>query len=496
MQGAMTMSKNIILCSDGTGNQAIKGRGTNVFKIYEAIDRHHSTPQFAFYDDGVGTESFKLLAMLGGAFGFGLSRNVRDLYTHLARIYKPGDNIYLFGFSRGAYTVRTLAGFITKCGVLDIEKCENGKDVTHYIEGAYKAYRRDYKTITSRVWDALFSWFTHWRYGFTEVDEFIPFTHEEGKTPVRFIGVWDTVSAVGVPIIGIAELVDTLFYKFKFPNHTLDSKVKQACHAISIDDKRKTFHPELWEQDKNIDERIQQVWFSGVHSNVGGGYPKQGMSLVALDWMIKKAHAAGIQFIEHDALSYQQHADVHDKLYDSRSGLAAYYRYAPRNIYEICQKYGSTPLIHESVLHRSENHTDGYAPGNLPNNLKFVSSTKEGFLHTEKSDAISAEMGNDTSLLSRVSFWISLRKWLQVIFFTLTAAMIYLLIKEYSVSIITSLFSDPDSISIWIKIIKVILYAGLLIPVVVVILLSRWALGNIQDVFSSFWYKIKKATGL
>ncbi len=119
------MAKNIIVCSDGTGNTAIKGRGTNVFKIFESVDlnRHRFdpqlVPQIAIYDDGVGTDDFKPLKLLGGATGCGLSRNVKQLYKELCRVYDPGDRIFLFGFSRGAFTVRTLAGLICTCGILD-----------------------------------------------------------------------------------------------------------------------------------------------------------------------------------------------------------------------------------------------------------------------------------------------------------------------------------------------------------------------------------------
>src|SRR5690349_514860 len=149
------MAKNIVICSDGTGNQDIKGRGTNVFKLFEAIDLNgHRTdpgldPQIAFYDDGVGTEDLKALRILGGGAGLGLARNVRRLYTDLARVYDPGDRIFLFGFSRGAFTVRTLAGMIATCGIL------NGGDVNNrYVSTAqgledavdrvYEAYRARY----------------------------------------------------------------------------------------------------------------------------------------------------------------------------------------------------------------------------------------------------------------------------------------------------------------------------------------------------------------
>jgi len=119
------MGKNIIICSDGTGNTANKDRGTNVFKLFEAVDLNGHlvdpklTLQVALYDDGVGTESFLPLKLIGGAFGWGLKRNVLNLYTGLVRIYDPGDRIYLFGFSRGAFTVRTLAGLIAQAGILN-----------------------------------------------------------------------------------------------------------------------------------------------------------------------------------------------------------------------------------------------------------------------------------------------------------------------------------------------------------------------------------------
>src|SRR6266850_973433 len=202
------MNKNIVICSDGTGNTTIKGRGTNVFKMFESIDLNghrfdpELDPQVAIYDDGVGTEDFKPLKILGGVTGWGLSRNVKQLYKELCRIYDPGDRIFLFGFSRGAFTVRTLAGIITKCG-----------------------------------------------------------------------------------------MIDTVIYPFKFPNQRLSEHVKHAYHALAIDDERHSFHPLLWDQSipsENKNQKIEQIWFAGAHSNVGGGYPKQGMSLVPLDWLMEK----------------------------------------------------------------------------------------------------------------------------------------------------------------------------------------------------------------
>lgn len=153
------MPKNIVICSDGTGNRDIKGRGTNVFKLFEAIDLNgHRTnpkldPQVAFYDDGVGTENFKPLKILGGGAGLGLARNVRRLYGNLARVYDPDDHIFLFGFSRGSFTVRTLAGMIARCRILngsDVERFPTAQALAEAVDRTYDAYRAGYDSHLTR----------------------------------------------------------------------------------------------------------------------------------------------------------------------------------------------------------------------------------------------------------------------------------------------------------------------------------------------------------
>src|SRR6266851_6901314 len=144
--------KNIVICADGTGNTTVKGRGTNVFKLYEVVDQASHrwapgvTPQVALYHDGVGTESLKWYRIVTGATGWGLSRNVKQLYGELARVYAPGDKIFLFGFSRGAFTVRTLGGLIATCGILDLKRYPTNTAFTRGIDEAYREYRRKYQT--------------------------------------------------------------------------------------------------------------------------------------------------------------------------------------------------------------------------------------------------------------------------------------------------------------------------------------------------------------
>lgn len=364
------MPKNIILCSDGTGNSGIKGRGTNVFKLFEAVDlnEHRTNPtldaQIAYYDDGVGTGGHTLLRIMGGAAGYGLKRNVKELYRALARVYDPGDRIYLFGFSRGAFTARTLAGLIGVCGIVDSGCCPTNHALREAVEAAYVAYRTRYSSLLTTAVRRLIGR----RPGHEMIDEFQKKYKVHRDVPIEFIGVWDTVDAVGMPF-ALAGFINRFVYQFKFPTQTLGKSVKRACHALSIDDARVAFEPVVW---TGPDERIEQVWFAGVHSNVGGGYPKQGMSLVALDWMLSHAAHCGLRLNPMDRELFRAHASVDDLLYDPRGGFGLFYRWAPRDIRKYCNRSGIAPRIHLSVAERIANGTDDYAPGNIPPNANVA----------------------------------------------------------------------------------------------------------------------------
>ena len=381
------MNKNIILCADGTGNADVKARGTNVFKLYEAIDNngHKSDPglrpQVAFYDDGVGTSRFIPLRLLGGALGFGFTRNVKELYTELVRAYEPGDKIYLFGFSRGAYTVRTLAGLIQCCGIINIghgesKHLDNG-ELKAAVNSCWEAFREKAFTRTESS-DARASQPPDEKPWSPDAAPILNKTNAGflayEKVNIEFLGVWDTVSAIGAPTIVLRKLVNML-YPMTFSELNVGPGVQAARHAISIDDERLTFHPELWNEEHETDGRVLQVWFPGVHSNVGGGYPKQGMSLVALDWMMAEAQSRGLRFIDVDRRFIRNHYDPQDKLYDSRASLAIYYRWQPRSIVDLCKKHKmGAPKIHVSVFERIANGTDGYAPGNVPRSCEVVTT--------------------------------------------------------------------------------------------------------------------------
>jgi uncharacterized protein (DUF2235 family) len=357
--------KNIIVCSDGTGNSAIKGRGTNVFKLFEAIDlnshRHDPAldPQIAFYDDGVGTEQFKLLKIFAGATGWGLARNVRQLYKEIVRIHDAGDRIFLFGFSRGAFTVRTLVGLIHTCGLLDASRFNTADELEAAVREAYRVYRKTYRTELAKIFLG--------KPDREQVDRFKETYCVKGDIDISFLGVWDTVDAVGLPFHS-SDVINMTVHRFKFPDRKLSPCVRRACHALAVDDERHSFHPLLWDKDP----RIEQVWFSGSHSNVGGGYPKQGMSLVTLDWMMAKAEEAGLRLVATERAFYRDHASVDDKLYNPRAGLGMFYRWKPRDITAICEAHDIAPALHLSLLERIAHGTNDYAPGNLPPNASVV----------------------------------------------------------------------------------------------------------------------------
>ncbi len=375
--------KNIILLSDGTGNGAAKKNRTNVWRLYRALDLHRDD-QIAFYDDGVGSQEFLPLKILGGTIGWGLKRNVIELYKFLCRNYEHGgdgddpDRIYLFGFSRGAFTVRVLAGMIEFCGLYTEYRDEDDLHTT--VRRNYRAFRSKFRHgVLSRAFRSVF-----------RTQSTAPGTV---KPEIEFIGVWDTVDAYGLPIDELAILWDRLIFPIRFPDQRLSTKVKRACHALSIDDERHTFHPVLWDESEEHElaesgqvqpGRIEQVWFAGVHSDVGGGYPMNDLSLVPLDWMIFKVEAVApaeprLHFIPQIRGEYKKHSDWHGMQHDSRAGFAAYFRYKPREIDLLCNDPDNkvtvdNPKIHRGVLERIQRNAVPYAPTGLPANYQVVST--------------------------------------------------------------------------------------------------------------------------
>lgn len=504
------MAKNIIICSDGTGNTAIKGRGTNVFKMFESVDlnshRFHPerTPQVAIYDDGVGTESFKPLKILGGAAGYGMSRNVRQLYKELCRIYDPGDRIFLFGFSRGAFTVRSLSGFIGTCGIIDVAKLGGSKDLEATVNEAYEVYRACYRT-----------WLMRKILGPPDRTATARFRerHCHGNEKIWFMGVWDTVDAVGLPL-HVSDLVNKLIYQFKFPDLVPSGCLQNAYHALAIDDERQSFHPLLWDQSVPSEsaQTIEQVWFAGVHSNVGGGYPKQGMSLVALDWIMQKAEVSGLRFVANDRGYYRDHANVDDKLYDPRSGVGTFYRWMPRPIAQMCRGSGVQPKIHLSVLERIAHGTEDYRPGNLPPHSIIVitptgDSTKDAAASeraAEVQKVLREGHADGRSLLETVATHVRVGRFAYRTFAATCAAVLLLAAWSTDTSafpgwgywknlamLLFNLVTSPIDTTqalFWHGSHAVLLWGVLVGGLLLAWLLSAWSNRGMNRAFSEFWF--------
>ncbi len=262
------MSKRIAFCCDGTWDSAASK--TNVYKLYKSLLT--SGEQIPFYDDGVGANMLPIEKLAGGAFGTGVFQKIKDAYKKIAHVYEADDELFLFGFSRGAYTARSLAGMITACGL----PTKNFTD--DLVDVAFKAYRD--KDNRAKILQGLANCSMY-------------------KGKIKMVGVWDTVGSLGIPsVFGAVEPV-----LYGFLDTSLSPNIENAYHALAIDEMRMEFPPTLWSSQPAPGQTLEQVWFCGVHSDVGGGEPDDGdgstaLSDITLSWMMDKAAGLGLVFDE------------------------------------------------------------------------------------------------------------------------------------------------------------------------------------------------------
>jgi uncharacterized protein (DUF2235 family) len=263
---------NIVICADGTWNRPEenleKDFPTNVLKLARAIKpSDNDVKQHVFYDWGLGSYHNRVSA---GATGCGIHKNILDGYRYIVQNYAPDDKIYLFGFSRGAYTVRALSGLINNCGILK-------RPDANLISEAWKIYKSPLPKNHPNG----------------EASKHFRDNHCHPSMKVHFVGVWDTVGALGIPfsVMGLFESHDE-FYDTK-----MGSNVSIARHALAIDEQREDFEPTIWTPRSGVD--LKQVWFAGVHSDIGGSYPPDKQTGLRsadtpLAWMLDEAISAGL----------------------------------------------------------------------------------------------------------------------------------------------------------------------------------------------------------
>lgn len=357
------MPKNLVLCCDGTNNQ-FDGYHTNVIRTYKVARRHPG--QLTYYDPGVGTmpepwkktKIAKRVSMLNGLiFGDGLFDNISDAYKFLMLNYEPGDKVFLFGFSRGAYTARAVAALLYSIGLLH-------RDTECLLPYALKYWQSDFGPQSP---------------GGQTCAEFKATLAQ--ACPVHFVGVWDTVSSVG------------FINNFRsFPHTAHNPEVTHVRHAVSIDERRSTFRQNL--MSPAGDQDVKNVWFSGVHSDVGGGYAPEeaGLAKVAFEWMIREAVACDLEVnqvaLDRELRQVGEAPNPNGKLHQSLHGgwwvgelppmkhfnwndhkwhwrwlIGAFNQ--PRDILRNAGK--PFVSIHHSVLERLKQKSD-YRPANIPNN--------------------------------------------------------------------------------------------------------------------------------
>lgn len=324
------MPKNIIVLSDGTGQEGGEGNNTNVYKLFNLLE-DRTDNQITFYDRGLGT-GFRQLT--GNISGMGISQNIYECYQFIFDNYKAQDNIFLFGFSRGATTVRSLSAFIHLFGILPKSRPE-------LIKKAYKIYKIEDSVERKKT-----------------ADDFVA-KHHNQWTKIKFLGVWDTVDALGLPIKSLSTLVDWFpFFRHKYHNLTLSESVEHARQALAIDDERLTFHPKIWDKEIKSYQTMKQVWFSGMHTDVGGGYKEQDLSDIPLIWMIEEAKQHGLKIYPKHKV--KTHPDANGIMHDSRKGFPGFlFRKATRTWNPQTHK---KPVIHQSAILRKLNKENTEIP--------------------------------------------------------------------------------------------------------------------------------------
>lgn len=417
------MKKNIIVCCDGTGNE-ISENISNVLKLYRVLRKTGKTEpqQVVFYDPGVGTlarpdpfTKFKqdTVAILGLALGYGLDDNVLKAYEFLISHYEEGDEIYLFGFSRGAYTVRLLAALIHKVGLLAPQQ-------RNLADAALTAYKQ-----ASSV-NAQFSVNSDTEQSEEDADNTAPKARDDQAAQfarivstrwptIKFLGVWDTVASVIVPR-------PDRFYTFSLQEllHTRNNpSVEVFRQAIAIDERRRMFRLHSWDEQQifmhnrfsktnnSQPQDFQQVWFAGVHADIGGGYPEKesGLSKFSLIWMIEEAIKYGLavdrRAVNQLALGIQRKGspfsyvspDIMTDPHDSMSTVWRVLEWIPKaDRYKEWEKRRSflgryipnceprpipvNAFVHESVIQRMQT-VPAYRPVNIPSRYQIVPMPRE-----------------------------------------------------------------------------------------------------------------------
>lgn len=315
--------KRLVFCFDGTWNKIDGAHPTNVARIAQSVsrfDKKDGSPQFIYYDEGVGTTATERLT--GGMFGRGLTEKILEAYHILVLNYEPGDEIYVFGFSRGAFTARSFVGLLRNAGIMSRRSLQHIREAVRL----YVSRSADSSPNSQRAREFRYKHCPklcvpgdmEWRAAAHPEDV----AEDVTELRVRYLGIWDTVGALGVP--AHLKLLAGLNSAHQFHDTTLSSFVERARHAVAADERRRTFEPSLWTNLDDLnglrpqDPLYEQLIFPGVHSAVGGGGPVRGLSDTALEWVFEGAKKQGLAFdLDDQSPIYQLIPDHRAQLFNA-----------------------------------------------------------------------------------------------------------------------------------------------------------------------------------
>jgi len=325
--------RRVVICCDGTWNTADQHKDgtptpTNVAKLHSLVAGRDiaGIEQLSYYRTGVGTAGGMFRRFLGGAIGLRLEDDIMSAYKFLAETYAPGDEVFLFGFSRGAYTVRSLAGMVSNVGLADLrpEHLSPYEDPWQVVRRLMERYQsRKAGTEKTALQATLLQ----------ERPLGVVKFHDPAQVGFDFIGVWDTVGALGIPDDkGLLRLVLGDPRKHGFRDTELGGNVACARHALAMDERRRDFTPTLWTR-WGRGQDVEQRWFAGVHGDVGGSYGDCGLGDLTLDWMLQEAQARGLSLRE--IAPGRLNPDAFARRHQSRLGLFRYRPTRPRAVPEL-----------------------------------------------------------------------------------------------------------------------------------------------------------------
>jgi uncharacterized protein (DUF2235 family) len=369
------MARNIVICCDGTDNQ-FGVENSNVVRLVQSLERD-PTQQFLYYDAGIGTfpdpQAWNFLTLVkqkvanlaDRMMAWRLEKNVEEAYAYLMDFWEPEDKVFLFGFSRGAYTVRVLAGMLHVMGLLP----RGNYNMLPYVTQLYRSVRGKTPGQSSKG-------VNYWKLCSDFRGTFARETPDRNRRfSVHFLGVWDTVATVG-----------WLWNPATYPHTRSNPGIRIVRHAVSIDERRAFFRQNLFKPKKGQD--VQELWFPGDHSDIGGGHPENegGLWRVSFLWMLEQAAAAGLQTNADRLTKVLRGTSPADPWAEKQHSLLAkwwlaelvpkrQWQWATSTYSWRCGRFGHRfvpigSMIHESAMRRLRSRTLDYDPPNLSTAFK------------------------------------------------------------------------------------------------------------------------------